>query len=328
MSGNRRNIPLMAKSKKKNNKNAQRRRPRISMAPAARVRTMLDSQAVAYRNLLLDPCNANFAHPVYAGGTGGILCRFTSTVLMGNLPGETGFIFHWTPGCMTTGQDEITVTGFANPSLPTVAVGNFGSPGKDFLPVNATNFRCVSACATLTYVGSELNRSGSVWFGQTVGQLCNIGTAYVGIDMPKSLPKNIRTPDSSVDVIWRPGTSDEDYSTPQDSFADDPTNKDDRGAITIVATGLPPAVGLQIRLTAVYEYQPRYNTGMTIAANARSTSNNTLNQVLNTISDHAWSRIGSAAEALGTRLIKGASTQMMSTGYALANRVAPMLLTM
>lgn len=319
----------MAKSKKKNNKsNNGSRKSTRSMAVSARVRTMLDSQAMAYRSLLLDPCNANFAHPVYAGGTGGILCRFTSTIPMGNLVGETGFIFHWTPGAMGIGQDELVVTGFASPSAATVAVGTLGAPGKDFLPPNATNYRCVSACATITYTGSELNRSGSVWFGQTVGQLCNIGTAYVGIDMPKSLPKNIRTPDASVDVLWRPGCDDELYKTPQDSFADDPTAKDDRGAITIVATGLPVAVGLQIRMTAVYEYQPRYNTGMTVATNARSTSNNTLNQVLNTISDQAWSRIGGAAEALGSRLMKGASTQMISTGYALANRVAPMMLTL
>lgn len=319
----------MAKPRKSTAKNGKPRKPVRRMAqPLPSIRTMLDSQAVAYRNLLLDPCNANFAHPVYAGGTGGILCRFTSTIPIGNSPGETGFIFHWTPGAMSTGQDELVVTGFANPAAATVAIGLFGSPGKDFLPVNATNFRCVSACATLTYVGSELNRSGSVWFGQTVGQLVNIGTAYLGVDLPKSLPKNIRTPDTSVDVIWRPGTDDEQYTTPQDSFADDPTNKDDRGSITVVATGLPVAVGMQIRMTAVYEYQPRYNTGMTVATNARSTSNNTLNQVLNTIPDSAWARIGSAAEALGSRMMRGASTQLLSTGYAMVKRAAPMLLTL
>lgn len=316
-----------AKGKKKQQPkgNGLPRKPRRAMPT---VRSMLDSQAIAYRSLLLDPCAANLAHPVYGGGAGGILCRFTSTIVVGNSAGETGFIYHWTPGTMTTGQDEIVVTGFSNPGTATVAVGILGAPGKDYLPTNAMSFRCVSACATLTYTGSELNRSGSVWYGQTTGQLCNIGVSYVGIDMPKSLPRNIRTPDQSVDILWRPGATDYDYVVPTDPFSENPPQKDDRGSITVVATGLPAATGIQIRMTAVYEYQPRYNTGMTVTTTARSTSNNTLNQILNSIPDNSWSRIGSAAMALGGSIMRRAGTDMISTGFNYAARMAPMMLAL
>lgn len=315
-----------------------RQRPKGKQAPnpnrgrkqlaSNRVRTLLDGQALAYRNLLLDPCNGDFAHPVYGGGTGGILCRFTSTIVVGNSAGETGFIYHWTPGAMTTGQDELIVTGFSNPASANLAIGIGGSPGKDFLPNNAMNYRCVSACATVSYTGSELNRSGSLWYGQTVGQLVNISTAYVGIDLPKSLSKNMRTPDESVDIIWRPGTTDEDYVVPTDPYSEFPKQKSDRGSITIVASGLPAGVGLQIRMTAVFEYNPRYNTGMTVTTNARSRSNNTLNQILNTIPDNAWSRIGGAALTLGKGLMKTAATSMMSSVYGGLARAAPMMLTL
>lgn len=303
----------MAKAKGQKGKKKQQRV--ANAKPRRMFQQFLDSQAIAYRNLLLDPCNGDLVHPIYAGGTGGILCRFTSTAFYGAGPTDTGFIFHWTPGAMTTSLNELVITGYALPTTPVVAFTAPLAAGRDFIPNNAMCYRCVSACATMTYTGSELGRAGSIWYGQTIGNMVNAGSSYIGVDMPKSLNRNIRTPDQSVDVLWRPGTTDEEWVDPNRALADDPLMRNDKGAITIVGSGLPVGVGMQIRMTAVFEYQPKYNTGMTVATNARSKTNNTLTQVLNSIPDAHWSRMGSAAQSIGASILRNAGMHVVNNAF-------------
>lgn len=322
------------KNKRKNGKKQQRRSEGTTWGVPGRGGQIiqrinsgaLDNYAKMYRNLLLDPCGSDLAHPLYADGSGGILCRFVSTASYGIGATDTGFIWHWTPGAMSNDNHEIAVTGSVLPANINVAIGDTSAPGKGYLPNNVMGYRCVAACATITYTGAELGRSGSIWYGQTLGELVNLGVGYSVNLLQPSLPHNIRTPDIPIDVLWRPSTRDQDWQQPYQNIVLD--NKSDRGSITICATGLPAGIGVQIRMTAVYEYQPRYTSGMTVSPSARAKSNNSLVQVLNSIPDHAWSRMGGVASMLGKAAIRSVGQFAQSTAFSLASRAAPMLLTM
>jgi hypothetical protein len=152
------------------------------------------------------------------------------------------------------------------------------SPGAAFLANQASMYRCVAACARVSYVGAESTRSGRLFWGNTSGGYLNQGDVVSPDGVCNGLQNYLRTPPTEVEIRWIPNDSDALLVDPGLTSTVDQVR---RGAITIAIGGLPAGTGLVVRLTAVYEWQPATTAGLAVPTHSRATSNNTLDQVLN-----------------------------------------------
>jgi len=154
----------------------------------------LSPQAMDFAKLLADPYNAKLTHPVYAGAEGGLLARCEAFGTWGTGVDQTSGIFHWTPGAIGSTNTEYLLVGTTAPNVSGAAVGYNATPGKTFLTNNACAVRVVAACVTITYPGTELNRSGRVHYGHTSGAFLDAGNSTTVDQIAGSLEHFERTP--------------------------------------------------------------------------------------------------------------------------------------
>lgn len=242
----------------------------------------LDTPALAYARLLADPCGSPLAHPVYAGGDGGYLIRCETFVTFANGVGNSAGILHWVPGAIAADGNELILNSVADGSVA-AAIGTSGTvlaPGRAFLAANAVAYRCVAACVKIGYAGSESTRSGRLHYGRTAGAYLDPGQVVGPDNAAQGLPHYTRTPPAEVEINWIPTDADQLLVDPNT-----PTTVDRlrRGAITIAASSLPATVGLTVRMTAIYEWQPGQGQGLAVPYESRARSRNTLDQVLNVV---------------------------------------------
>jgi len=268
----------MVKSNKMRSKNkpAKKKATIKSVVRAVVPRRILDHAALAYAKLLSDPCSAPLAHPIYAGSEGGILVKAESVFTFCNAASDQYGLLHWTPGAIGSNNTEL-LSYFGSTNTGAV-VASALTPGKVFLAANATGVRCVAACMQVTYLGTELNRAGSISMGRTQGSLVDVATTNVS-NVESALEHFSRTSDETVELRWVPANMDQSFTDPTVST---PTQERDRkSAITFVNQNQVGGTGFRIRLVAIYEYQPLAGTGITTPSSARATSSFSLDDVLN-----------------------------------------------
>lgn len=291
----------MTKRKNKQNKK-QNKSKQLTLA----ARRGLDAYAKAYARLLVDPCNAPLAYPVYGGSDGSYLVRCESYYTLGNVFDQTAIVVSWTPGGVgksetapTNNKAILSLGATSSTALTVLSAAGDSAPGAEWLRNNASAYRAVAACATVMYTGAELNRAGLVGYGCVPGAL--IGEKYFDDQqisaqgVLSSLPNGDKTPASSIEVVWYPSDNDSLFHNPDDSAADELLAR--RNAIVVSAVGLPANAGLTFKLVAVYEYKPKYGTGIVQAART-TRSSASLGDVLNFINAAAgnpWVRAGASA---------------------------------
>jgi hypothetical protein len=262
-------------------------------------RQMLDKMALDYARLLLDPCNAPLSFPVYGGADGSYLVRCESFVSIGNGAGITSGAFQWTPGyigqTVNVGSVDksILVFGDAAATQPkTVTALGSVSPGWAWIRNNSSEYRAVAACLSVFYAGTELNRSGQLSFGCVTAGLLG-GPYFDGVnvtanDVMTGLPNMTRTPEGTLEVLWRPAEGDSIFKDPTTSEETGPSSEDlnRHNSCTVAYGGLTAATGFTCKMTAVYEYKPKIGTGMALPTRTIR-SGNTLAQVLGFI-DRAY----------------------------------------
>lgn len=272
------------------------------------VKRGLDAAAAAYARLLVDPCNAPLTYPVYGGSDGSYLVRCESYFNAGVGASDTAHVLSWAPGCVGSSEtiatnDKSLLVGSGPSSTGSMTLTALGpqSPGQSWLRNNASSYRAVAACISVIYPGSELNRSGIMGFGcvsaAVLGEKFFDNQPVTAVDTLTTLPSATKTPDGVVEINWRPSDNDSLFHNPDDSASDELTAR--KNAIVVAATGLPPGVGLTYKLTAVYEYKPKYGTGI-VQPTRTVRSTNTLTEVLNWLNGVAgnpWVRQGAAAMA-------------------------------
>lgn len=269
----------MAKTKKAGAKTAPKKKGNKGLRQA--VSRGLDRAAVAYAKLLTDPCNAPLAHPVYGGADGSYLIKAEAIITLGSSAGATCGAFQWTPGAMGQNNLEFTAGETGSPSTSFASAGFALAPGKTYLGANATAMRCVAACATVTYPGTELNRSGMIHYGHCPGGVFNAGAGYTVDQLAPVVQHSERTPSNVVEVLWVPSSNDMLWRDPSTNATTQEVER--KNAILVAWRGLPAATGLTIKLTAVYEYKPQVGLGITTPSMS-DTSTNDLQEVL------AWLR--------------------------------------
>jgi hypothetical protein len=265
----------MAKAKAKKNNKKSRSRPRVRMVPRG---NLLDGPALAYAELLADPCGGALVHPVYAGADSGFLYRAESFVTFGGSSTLTSGVMHWTPGYVNASNTELIWTGTATSGGTNTVTPSTDGPGRAFLASNAKGVRCVAACVKITFPGAENARAGRVHYGLTQAGIMDNGATVSPDSIAQCLQHYGRTPSDTVEVIWRPGTADMEFNDPTE-LPSAPI-RDRKSAITVAWAGLPAAVGLTFHFTAVYEWTPAVGLGIGHNALGKARSKNTLDDVV------------------------------------------------
>lgn len=299
----------MAKTKKKPAKRAVRQR---------QPRQQLDSAALAYANLLRDPCNAALVQPIYPGGGAGFLFRGETFFTLGNGGTETAGYMHWTPGYVNSSNSEIVYGSTTSPTNGITNAGLANGPAKTFLNNNVRAARCVAACLRITYPGAESSRAGRVHYGHTFGGSIDIGDVFTTDNVAQLLVNYGRTPTDTIEMYWKPDVADFEFNDP--TAASSATIKDRKSAMTVAWAGLPVGVGITFHLTAVYEWQPVVNLGIGTNTKGKAVSRNTFDEVIDYV-NRTFDWVRSATDAVDPRAVM-ATAAAFGTMPALRRRRA------
>lgn len=258
----------MVKSRKQRVKNAKPKQPKQRGTMVS-----VDGAAMAHIKLMADPCMGRLVSPAYPTSTGGAVMRFRNIISLAAGTAETAGLFHWIPG-----NNEY----FANGTIGTGA-GFTPSAASMFTFLQTGNtsalgvsFRPVAACVRLIYNGSEQNRGGLVYAGNTsaasFGLPAGGATPNIGACLP-ILGFSARVPAQSMEVLWVPSDTDMGWSSDaaNSGISNAPFVGESAGAITLAVVGLGAAVGVTLEVTGVYEVI--YNgSGMTNAVGPPASS--------------------------------------------------------
>lgn len=237
---------------------------------------MLDKQGQDYARLLRDPVRAPLCHPVYPGSGSGYLFRAQSLFQLAISPLETAGFVRWTPNGMDGPNNDVTYGSTATTSA--LATGSNTAPGKAFLQSNASSYRTVAASMRIYFNGTELNRSGRVHFGNVPDGVVIIGTTYGINGLQVLCEHSSRTPDDYVETIWLPKDGDFEFVDP--IAAASKLERSRMNGLMTAFSGLSPGTGITVECTAVYEWQPQINLGISASNLDKNTTSNTFDNVV------------------------------------------------
>lgn len=208
-----------------------------------------EGRVVDHAAMVADPCGAKLGKSAYRGRDG-IVTRhkkidsFTSD--------NTAFLYVYYPAY--NGIWTVSVAD-AETALPTPNWTTPG-PGQAFLLNTAASQRCVGACVTYKYYGTELNRSGVIYTGNIPVSTLN-GTNTIK-DICALLQNTEKMPDGG-EQKWIPTAIEEEYwltgPTAPDNYAD-------RNAIIVVGYGISNGIRMEITTTGIYEWLPDIGMGI------------------------------------------------------------------
>jgi len=253
-------------NKKKNNKKTPGGKSRRRRANA--VGAALDTAALQWRQLLLDPCNAGLVAPCYTGfGTGNYL-RTRKIDLSSGVDG----IYMFQP---STNNWWSGITGTTGSAIVMSGVGQYMT-----LPSGVESVRVLAACLRVRYIGAESARAGVI--GLVVGTpMVDPSTNLTASSAIVGCPSVARAGEMIHEVKWVPAAADEEFH-----YADGTGFNHRASCIGVVFTGLP-ANSLQFELTICYEVEGGQGSQYITAA-TMPPSKNTANQVLSSLG-HATS---------------------------------------
>lgn len=240
--------------------------------PKAKASTtgMLDAGALAHRRLLLDPCNAPLAGPVYSGSGSGQFRRYRSIIVAEGNSVEGCYVFQFAANSLWKASHVSSTAG--DPYT-------FGSGGAIFVDGNAFNthseVRCIAACVKVRYVGTEAERKGTIGLLSSAFNYQGTGEQSSAAEDTTRCPVVHRTGEVQHEVKWCPSAQDEQFRVPGNGDYSIPG-----AACCVVAYRGVPAQTIQFEVTAVYEVELA-NQG--VVTSVAPTSQTTLNQLLRTL---------------------------------------------
>lgn len=259
----------MVKSARKSKSKSKSGKPKAPRALRRAVVLGRDKAAEAYLNLLIDPCNAPLAYPLYGGSDGSYLAKFESYFNVGSAAAN-GFLW-WSPGTTCVTPKAFLVTGTnATPggAITWASTGDLAGnePGSAFLRTAATasSYRAVAACMEIVTLDSELNRQGQL----AVGTVSNAAVYAQDTSVDKLSPLvqvSSRVPDSKVEVVWHPTDAAHMYIDGTAGVANQQIER--HNGLLFTWVGLPATTaGFRIKLTMVAEWKPQQGKGIVAPA--------------------------------------------------------------
>lgn len=291
-------IHIMTKNKmnKRANKQAKRNKNRTRMMVP---RAMLDKQAAAYRQLLLDPCGGPLVGPTVSGPGTGLYTRqkyyIAPTVSsLSTVSSLMDVAIKLTPA---TGEVFWRATDGTNTSSATVSLetGVLAS-------TLARSYRAVAACIKWIPNGPINTRSGIVALGYVPDNI-TITTPFVGGSAGGMFPLCQRITSNTgmgdtLEARWFPsGPEDLEFRQRDVVYnADTGSTLVILQSVDAVQTGVAPTLTTNLRgqfeVTVVWEWTPDATAGVSSSLHAGST--NSLQQVLSTMGELTRAAVDSA----------------------------------
>lgn len=284
------------KQQGKGRKQKQKQQPTRTNRVVSRLASNLDAGALAFRQLLLDPCNAKFAGPPYSGLGSGNFVRRRAIIAAEGLSVEGTYVFQLGTGIYLKGS-HVAATQGTPYTLSALQI---------FAGANADNeHRCIAGCVKIRYIGSEGNRAGLISTLAAPAAMFQSGSQTTAVGAAAMCPFTNRVGEVMHEVKFVPNEGDEKFA----AFGSAATK--DNSTIAITYRGVPAAT-LVFEITAVYEVEsvaPDGGSGMVINSTLPPTGN-TINQVLRSlgpVSNWAYTNVV-------VPTIKATATRMMATG--------------
>lgn len=279
----------------------------------------LDAMAEAYKRLLLDPCGAPLAHPVWGSADGSFLIKCESLGTVGNSATELSGAVLFSPGTIsaTARSGLVGFTANAAGTNVNLATGVGGTvtdwttstfnPGVTFLSNNASVYRPVAACIEVVYAGSESSRAGMVAGGVVPGGSWFEDIAISSDKIQALVPHAERTPVNKIEFLWYPSEADSLWQDPNNAIAAQQVDR--RNTLAVSWANIAASTGFRFKITAVYEYKPK--TGINVAMpQVAPASRNSMADVLSAVARSAnqpWVR--SAAQQLFVQAVQYTMTR-------------------
>lgn len=222
---------------------------------------MLDKKGYDHARMFYDPCHAPLAESSYRGEKG-YINRFTNDFTL--VVGVSGEMFI---GLVPQGWWYAINSAATTGTTFTLTAGQGNTPGYTFCSTNATRYRVIGACITVTPLGTLTNQTGQVWFGNVgARELISDTGAAIGrtvASMQQLLPTNITATsiiNGGLDVKWVPSQADEWYAGMSPTGAG--IDYSSVNGLCIVGTGLPNGSSVNVRATLIVEWIPAPGLGI------------------------------------------------------------------
>lgn len=285
----------MAKTKR--SKAVVKRKPKMRVV----VPRGLDSYGAAHAKMLYDPCSSILQESVYPGDRG-YVNRFNATSTYGGSALATGFLALWKPGnaCSSNFDFASTATAF------TIAYQRPSYPGATFIAANCSKTRAIAFCIALAPNTSPNLSTGTIHFGMVnASAVPNAGivSADTLVQLCTERVSAAQALLAPLEIKWSPGGFDDRYSG--NVVTDDDS---DRNVLVVVATGLPPATGVTYRCTAIMEWSPGVNLGISNDATSVGRSTNNIadvTRVLKQKDNNWWWALGNKTLGLAESAVRG-----------------------
>lgn len=217
----------------------------------------LDPAGVAHAAMLYDPCGADLMPTTYPGDRG-YINRFVLNNTLGGLTGQTAVVMIMKPGNAVGTFHEVA-------GASTSITLSYGTtvPGNTFLNANAAKIRSAAYCVTARPVASATNVTGTIHFGIVNATALSQGLVTTPDQLIQLCSESVSASQAlmaPLELKWSPGGFDDRYTAIPQVTSDDDS---DRNCLLVVAIGLPAATGIQFRHTAIVEWSPKVNLGIT-----------------------------------------------------------------
>lgn len=225
-------------------------------------RSRISTVAANHWRMVSDPCGAPLAESAYPGRSG-ITSRFTGVFTYAGGT-ETAFLANYNFAALAAAINPLLAS-----TTSVTQSYNVVLPGQTFLNANAAAFRTIGACVSIQYVGTELNRAGTIYGGVLTANSIPAGIATTVDACKVLLPNETRTPGERIlDLKWFPGYAEMEYdvSSGSDNF------NNDHNALCVAAAGMTAGLGLVIRVTTIVEWLPKLTLGMSMPSPVAGTN--------------------------------------------------------
>lgn len=303
--------------KKPKARQANKKKNKVRVGRVRPVRTMLDAGAMAHRRLLLDPCNAPLAGPVYSGSGSGQYRRYRTLITAEGQSVEGCYVFQL--GTNSFIKASHVAATFGSTYTFSSAAGIF--PMGLSPTVNDTDsVRCIAGCVKVRYLGTESARAGTIGLLTAPHMFRGPASQSNGVADMTACPIVNRVGEVQHEAKFVPSNEDQEYTVPTRVGLS--TLSEGNSTITVVYRGTPAAT-IQFEITAIYEVETTEYGVVSTAAPASGTTLNQLLRSLGPISNWAYGHI----VAPTIRAAAGAAyNTMYSTATAAARGLAAMAL--
>lgn len=258
-------VKMMARRKTQKPKSkASKKKVTMEEVIARKIDTNRDIHINAIAALLNDPCNAPLPPP-FLPGEQGMITRFVfDGALIGAGNGSGYLVFHPNSGWAVSNN---AATGSTAIPASDFSISATNSPGFNFLAANATKVRGLAACVTVLPAALSITAiTGDICVSSvSPSAVRQIISASHTVDSLASYT-NARTAIErrAYDTKFKPGNLDSKYSSYQNTgtIVGTGTDIDDTSAILVVIRGVPTGSPINIRITWICEWVPKFNLGL------------------------------------------------------------------